>query len=355
VKLIVKFEDWSSDEIAMRWTLGRVYILKMANLLVLLYQLDQLGKKASSCASMETGLYIYNLVITTALMNIVINFFCYWGMYRFGGRQRVEFDHQTVAQSYIDLNYNIALVWIGVSVSPVLPFVSAFLGYIELKWMGLLLKWFCKTSENPFQATPQTKMLTMMIFLGTFGFTCWPVCLFLYAHPSVLYAVHDSIKYKSYCGPIIASDHRYDVLINFLVGWAPPLKDALKYVSNPVVLVAAVAILAVLVAYNYEATDMVRGECAQSYLDAHNSTKHLRLRRIQANILAREKSMLEDQIQQLNQRVVDLEAGTQQLRTSLDEEQQKNKKASSSLFGRSQAPAAAADGAKPSKGGGCWG
>merc|ERR1712080_126009 len=158
-------------------------------------------------------------------------------------------------------------------------------------------------------------------------------------------------KYKSYCGPIIASDHRYDVLVNFLIGWAPPLKDALKYVSNPVVLVAAVAILAVLVAYNYEATDMVRGECAQSYLDAHNSTKHLRLRRIQANILAREKSMLEDQIQGLNQRVMDLEAGTQQLRTSLDEEQKKNKKASISMFSRSSAPAAT-DGSKPAKGGG---
>lgn len=259
-------------------------------------------------------------------MSMAINFFSFWGMYRFGGRERVDFDHQTVAQCYIELNYNAALCWIGIKVSPMLPLVAALLGYMELKWMGLILKWFCKCSDNPFQATPQTKMLIMMIFLGTFGFTCWPICLFLYSRPNVLYAVHASVKYKSYCGPIIATGRRYEVFLNFLLGWCPTLEDALKYAANPLILVGVVAILAVLVAYNYEATDMVRQECASAYLDTHNSTKHLRQRRIQANILQREKEALEVTVAQLNRQVVDLEAGAAQLRDSLSEEQKKQKK-----------------------------
>ena len=47
---------WSNQETVMQWTLGRVYLLKMANLCVLLLQLEKLGQKEDQCVSFEVCL-----------------------------------------------------------------------------------------------------------------------------------------------------------------------------------------------------------------------------------------------------------------------------------------------------------
>lgn len=303
VKFIVQLEGWTSDELIMRWTLGRVYMLKMANVAVLVYQLEQLGKQSNKCVSVEVALFLYNLVLTSGFMNMAINLIVYYVLYRLAGRERVAFDHQTVAQSYIDLNYTVVLVWIGMTVSPMLPFVAALLGFFELKLMVKTISWFCKPGANPFQATPSTKMTVMMLFLATFGIACWPICMFLYQRPTALYTVSKAVTYKSYCGPIHTTERRYEAFVDMLIGWAPPVKDAMQYFSNPVVLLGLVAVLAVLIAWNCQAADMVRKECADSYLGQSNVTKHLRKRRIENKILEREKALLQAKVLQLTEEI----------------------------------------------------
>jgi len=311
VKKIVLFEGWSSEDLIMRWTLGRVYILKMANLVVLLSQLDRMGK-GGQCRTLEAGEYLYNLVITGAIISMLSNWASMYFSYRFAGatgKDKLEFDNQMVAQQYIELNYNTALVWVGFSYSPMLLLVWAVLGIAEITWTAKLLQWFCKCAEKPFQATASTKMLVMMIFLSTFAYSCCPTCLFLYAHPSILYTTVGKQELTTYCGPIVATERRYTVLVDYLLGWFPSLQEGLRYATNPAVLFGIIAILTVLVAFNNEAATMVREEATGTYMDRANSEAYLREKSIQNGILAREKAVLQEQITSLNQKVVDLETG----------------------------------------------
>merc|ERR1712096_67991 len=125
-------------------------------------------------------------------------------------------------------------------------------GLAEITWTSKLLKWFCKCAEKPFQATAATKMLVMLIFLCTFSYSCIPTCLFLYAHPSILYTHIGGHELTTYCGPIVATEWRYQVLLDFLLGWFPTLQDGLHYATNPAVLFGVIAVLTVLVAFNNE-------------------------------------------------------------------------------------------------------
>lgn len=312
VKQIVKAEGWTSEDLVLRWTLGRVYILKMANLVVLLAQLDKVGAGGTQCATLQVGLYLYQLVFVGTLSNMVSNWACFWGMYRFLGKdgpEKVEYDNQTVAQQYIELNYATALVWIGSAYSPMLPFWGSFLGLLEILWMGRVLKWFCRCAEKPFQATAETKMLVMAIFFCTFAYSCIPTCLFMYAHPSVLYVYRGGERVSTYCGPIVATERRYQVLVDYLFGWIPKLEQIIAYATNPTMLFGVIAVLSVLVAFNSEATDNVREECVEQHLERANTEAHLRERRIQNRILEREKVALKEEIETLNAKCADLEAG----------------------------------------------
>jgi len=352
VKQIVKAEGWSSEETVLQWTLGRVYVLKMANLVVLLSQLDKVGTGDGQCATLQVGLYLYQLVIVGHITAIISNFATFYFTYRFAGptgADKLEYDNQTVAQQYIELNYNTALVWIGYAYSPMLPFIAAVLNYAEVRALALSLKWFHKCAEKPFRTNASTKMLVMGIFFTTFAYTCFPTALFLQAHPSVLYTEINGARVATYCGPIQATERRYQVLLNFLLGWFPTFQTFLGYLTHPVLLFAVIAVLCVIIAFNYEAAGMVREECVDTHLDRINAETYLRDRRIQNRILAREKEVMEQTIASLTAKCDDLEKNN---RSFLEAASAKAAKKAAGFFG-----SAPKDGEQPKdkqKAGSCW-
>merc|ERR1712070_398528 len=119
-----------------------------ANLTVLLNQLNKMGNE-NDCATLEAGLYLFNLVITGSLIAMLSNWGTYYAMYKVGGNKPVEYDNQVVAQQYIELNYTSALVWIGFAYCPMLPFAFALLQMLEILWMSKILNWFCKCADKP--------------------------------------------------------------------------------------------------------------------------------------------------------------------------------------------------------------
>lgn len=286
--------------------------------------------------SFEVGIYLYQLVITGSIAGMVSNWATYFLTYRFAGptgADKVEYDNQTVAQTYIELNYNTALVWIAYPMSPMVVFVAALLGLCEMAWLAQCLKWFCKVADKPFQANATTKMLVMAIFFVTFGYSCMPATFFLTNKPHVLWtvmpgAVGNATKIPMYCGPIEPTEVRYEALLNFLLGWWPQMQNTLGYVTNPVLLFGLISILCVVVAFNNEAAGMARSECADTYLDKANSEAALRSRRIMNRILESEKAVLTDRVMELETKVQDMERGTLSKATS---------EVKSSFFGRSTA------------------
>jgi hypothetical protein len=343
VKKIIAFEGWT-DELKLQWTLFRVFVLKMANLVVLILQLNKLEQSGSMCASQLAGMYIYKLIVTGSVIAIFSNLATYAAMYYIVYKERFEFDNQTVAQLYIDLCYNTALVWIGYYLSPALPFAAFIFSLLELIAIDKCLNWFCRPANKPFSASASSRMMVMGMFMVTFAYSFIPLCGFLYNKPNVLHfqvagSPHEEL---GWCGPIQATERRYNVLLKWALSWAPVMKPALKLAGNPIVLFIIVIILVVLTFFNWESTKLVRQECVDTNEDKFNSEAHLRHRRIQNNILAREKQSLEQKVLQLTQQVADLESGNATLKGNLVAANKKR-----GLFTKK-------DGGAPSTSGGCF-
>merc|ERR1712178_108070 len=154
----------------------------------------------------------------------------------------------------------------------------------------------------------------------TFAYSFVPLCSFLYAHPAVLYfgvAGNAVKKEMGWCGPIQATERRYEVLLRWVLSWNHWMKGIIHFFSQPVVLFIIVIILVVLAFFNRETTKLVRQECVETNEDKFNSEAHLRHRRIQNNILTREKQSLEQKVLQLTQQVSDLESGNATLKGNL--------------------------------------
>lgn len=316
VKFLVQLEGWTSDVVAMQWTLGRTYCLKMASLLVLVKEVDSMAVKADECVAGEAGLYFYSMVLTNSLSNMVITFLSYWAMKRFYGK-KIEYDHQTVAQNYIDLNYNIFLVWVGYIYSPMLPLIAAVLYYLELKVAALTARMFMTHAERPFTASPDMKILVMSFFMLTFFLTLGPVCLFLYKHPSTSSITIDGTVFKSYCGPIEVDDRRFQVLFNLMLSRAPELKEYIGYATSPTLMVCAMAFLTMVIVYNMQAADTVREECSEVYVRKREMRRNLRIRRLENSLLKGRNSQLEEDIGRYAQEVEDLEAAMATLQEEL--------------------------------------
>jgi len=316
VKQIVKLENWTSEEFIMQTTLIRVYVLKMANLAMLLFQLDQLGKKGQGqdCVALDVGLFLYQQVVAGHILSMIINFFCWGFFYRFlgpTGADPSEYDNQSVAQTYIELNYMTALVWVGTPYCPFLPLVASLLGFAEIRWSAFWLQWFCKTAEKPFRASADARIQVITIFLCTFAYACIPVCLFLYAHPSILYIHSPAVgTFPSYCGPIVATKRRYQVLRDFLLGWSPDVKYYASYAMNPMCMFMIIIFYLVYSGILASKQSSTQVECANQYLDRANSLMHLRERRLHLTRLGNENGKLETQIGELKSKISDLERGT---------------------------------------------
>lgn len=294
VRKIVDLEKWSSKEEELQQTLGRVYTLKMANLVVLLQALNHmlLPDNVKECPSLDIGLFLYQQVLIGSLANSLSAFGSMWAKsmwYEYLGRGRPEFDGQSVAFLYIDLNYQTALCWVGMIFCPVLPLLFAVLNFAQIWWQIAVLRWFCKCSDKPFKTGAESRIMVMLIFMVTFAYSCIPTLRFLYAYPQ-------SSSLLSYCGPFSPDSRRWTVLMEYLVGAAPSVNDALIYVSNPLLLVGVVLLMALICQYERAERAVVTEECADQYMNIANQQRHLRQSRLKVNQLEAEKQGLLDKV-----------------------------------------------------------
>merc|ERR1711998_307945 len=106
---LVRFERWKTQADVIKVTITRIFILKMFIIIVIVYELTT--RTASTlCREAAAGDELYNLVITNAVFLSLTNFSCYWGWYKYYGT-KMEYEHTMVAANYIELYYNLVLLW----------------------------------------------------------------------------------------------------------------------------------------------------------------------------------------------------------------------------------------------------
>ncbi|XP_064613967.1 transmembrane channel-like protein 4 [Liolophura sinensis] len=112
-------EHYSTGQWELRVTLVRVFFLRMANLIALMYSLystvqhlvddSQTGDSSLGCVGTVLGQELYKLVIMDTLVHAIVNLSMYFGAY-FWNRQKKELH---LPSAILVIIYRQALIWVG--------------------------------------------------------------------------------------------------------------------------------------------------------------------------------------------------------------------------------------------------
>ncbi|XP_060592581.1 transmembrane channel-like protein 7 [Ruditapes philippinarum] len=268
---IVTLEDYSQNN-ALRITLGRSILLRLASLAVLIGSLYRLliinadpadgfcgnrlwektvttARGSIKCWETYVGQQIYKLVLLDLVVETSIIVFVQLPrrlIYdRYGNTVGIvkklgpqEFD---LPQNVIDIIYSQTLCWLGMFFSPLVPlmtFLKCFIFFYLRKWT--LLK-NCADTELTYR-TSRSHSLFMFVLLVSFILATVPVGYMI-----------SSIAPSQSCGPFrVYSSPNYtmfDSLSNTVKSWPETLRDILLFLSSVAFLVPAIIILCLLMYY----------------------------------------------------------------------------------------------------------
>jgi hypothetical protein len=258
VETIVEFERWVDTKIIVRNNVGRVYFIKMVNIVLLLVAVQQLDSASklddSDCVETDAARMFWQLLlvdfIVSALSTIVFNFGAKWYT---GKLVEVNF-----ATSVNELIYRQAMVMVGQCVSPMMPLLGAVL--------NVFLFWICKwtymvTARPPERAWGLSS--TSSFFLS---FLC--MTLFLTSLPTVWFLQRDSSKV---CGPHTENETPWSAIPTQLTYAPTAVNEIISWIASPLVLGAGVLVLLVVLYFKQAS---VRRVCFVRYLIVLNNASH---------------------------------------------------------------------------------
>eukprot|EP00698_Gefionella_okellyi_P022595 TRINITY_DN7504_c0_g1_i1.p1 TRINITY_DN7504_c0_g1~~TRINITY_DN7504_c0_g1_i1.p1 ORF type:complete len:859 (+),score=192.29 TRINITY_DN7504_c0_g1_i1:51-2579(+) len=241
IRIISAIESWDSDRTRLFLLVGRIYVIKILNVVYLMFQLytQATANAADTCPESVVGETFWRLLVTDLGVGIVTNslpnlmIFLINKHFRKLPEPRLQFD---LAGPIIDIIYRQILVWIGMIWVPILPFfacVTNFILFYITKWVLLLT---CRAPERPWDAS---KISTF--FFGTLTFTLL-ICI---APLSYFFARSHKI---TDCGPHARyPDGAYTVFSTY-VQLAPTwVQTIVFWLFNPIVLILIVFLLIVVI------------------------------------------------------------------------------------------------------------
>jgi len=269
VKLCIQLENWGNPDTIMKMTLLRVYFLKMSLLAVLIYEAGNTSSNENEyCQEATVGVTFYKLIITNSVSvsaTNIVSFWFYW--YIAGGSEdkdaKTQYDHDSVSQAYIDLNYNQGLFLIGIIYAPMLPILWVIMNAMELWVLIFCLRWFCRLADRPYETTDQNYTLW---YLATTWIICaFPLAQFMTSKPSTNCNLMP--RTRCLCGPFDRDlDMRYHAISNYVTSKAHLLSDVYDIILNPLVVYGLVIILAIMLLWVTTMLRQVRQECVRAYV-----------------------------------------------------------------------------------------
>lgn len=268
VKICIKFENWENPETIMRMTLVRVYVLKMATLFVLIYNLYTVANEENECIEAVAALQFYKLIIINSLTVCATNLASFGGLYYWyrkekGEKAKTQYDHEYVSQAYIDLNYNQGLFLIGVLYAPMLPILWVIMNALEFVVLVMCLRWFCRLAEKPYESKDANYTLWYLS-------TTWIICAFPTAN-FLASSASQNCRLRPLslcvCGPFQADiEMKYYALANFMADEMDWLTHLYGYLLNPMIVYGIIIVLAIVILWLTTQLRQVRNQCVDTYL-----------------------------------------------------------------------------------------
>eukprot|EP00762_Andalucia_godoyi_P001081 ANDGO_01999.mRNA.1 Transmembrane channel-like protein 1 len=226
----VSMERWVNTKIVFRNTVGRVYFVKMVNIVVLVVSVQNLDRLTGGreCVETDAGQMFWQLLIVDFLLCALDTTIMGPLKHCISGQPvSIKFSSEVN-----ELIYRQGLIWIGTCVSPMMPFLGALsnvvLFYIR-KWIVIKT---CRPPSRPWAVASATSF-----FLWFLLFT-----LFIAALPTTWFMQRSS---STVCGPHVGVSSPW-ASIPQQISYAPNyVQYAIEYIGSPLVLGPAVLVLAV--------------------------------------------------------------------------------------------------------------
>ena len=259
ITFISLLERWSSERLSVMLVVTRVYIIKVANIVYLLFQYYT-TYSGTSCPETAVGQEFWRLVVTDLAVNAVVTVLSNFALYLFNKKRglkdpRLEYK---VAMSLIDIIYRQALVWIGMIWVPVLPgfgFVVTFILFYIHKWVLFAV---CRAPARPWDASKSRSFF--------YGFLLFTLVLCL-APVAYFFA---RARNSGDCGPHALYGQAINVF-SVYVNMAPYVVTVILYWAfNSIVLIGVIILLVIIIYF-------LRARIAQfngRLMDAHEELEY---------------------------------------------------------------------------------
>ncbi len=190
ITLMVKLESYQDAKYTNYNIIGRTYFIKMATTVALMVRvigLDESTLKDGKCRTTEAGLVFWQMLLIDFAMSLtttIVAGLASFLIQRFiatrkdpeNGRQfKLEFD---TSGAVISLLYRQALLWIGTTMSPMLPLIGVVSNFVLFFVQYIIMAITCKFPENPI-ANAKSHSFTFLLMLLTMVFSLVPVFYFM--------------------------------------------------------------------------------------------------------------------------------------------------------------------------------
>lgn len=265
VHQIVAFEAWVNTKIVVRNNVGRVYFLKMVNIVVLVVAVQNLDRLTggSECVETSAGQMFWQLLIVDFVLSVA-NVVIFGPFQRCITGKPVDIDFSS---SVNELIYRQGILWIGMCVCPMM----AFLGSLTNVVLFYLRKWVtvktCKAPERPWAVSSMTSFFLWFLLL-TLLIAGLPTLWFLQRASSTV------------CGPHVDNETPWDAVLQQL-SYAPSVvQDGVSFLASPLLLGPAVLILVIALYFKSASLTRLqhRFDTAVQEMDTERSDKIALLR-----------------------------------------------------------------------------
>ncbi|XP_050419428.1 transmembrane channel-like protein 1 isoform X2 [Patella vulgata] len=166
---IPKIEQYKTGQSELNVTIGRIFLLRMANLFALIMSLYSMTSTSSSsltdtglCTGTVIGQEIYKLVVMDTIIHTLVKLIISFGMY-YWKKVKTEFD---IPSAVLVLIYRQALIWIGTMVCPVLPIVGLFSALIFFFLTYGIVRHTCKPPIKRWRQSRRTFFFMSFLLLS---------------------------------------------------------------------------------------------------------------------------------------------------------------------------------------------
>ncbi|XP_035677448.1 transmembrane channel-like protein 7 isoform X2 [Branchiostoma floridae] len=272
VLFLPRFEHYSSRKTELYVTIGRVFVLRLTNIVVLLFSLYteviQSDEVSTTCPGTVIGQELYKLVLLGTLGNSLVSLLHYMVLFYWTGRRQELRVHKVV----LSVTHRQALILVGTLACPVLPLLGVMSNVLSFFTLYFVVIKTCRPPVRRWRESGNSQFY-MWLLAAALVVLCLPVS-FLVSDGNYI-----NLAGRKHCGPFgteppIGAFHR---LRDEVLGgtW---LQAALAVVFSGIIALPLILIMAAVISY-YRVRltrETSRGKLALTELDKERAAnRHL--------------------------------------------------------------------------------